>query len=171
MPGFTDDIGKLTPHLRRFARTLVRGHAHSGADDLVQETIILATRTDVQKQGLPLAVCCFAALIRLNRLRNRAPVATAESDAGAPLPFLPKDIIRLDALPLDFREVLLLITVAGLPYAQVAQILDLDLAQVFARLTQARDLLSRADNGVGSRIARADDRARQVGATHLRLVK
>lgn len=171
MPGFTDDIGKLTPHLRRFARTLVRGHAAGGADDLVQETIILAARADFPKQGLPLAVWCFAALIRLNRLRNRAPVAMAESDAGAPLPFLPKDIIRLDALPLDFREVLLLTTVAGLPYAQVAQILDLDLTQIFARLTQARDLLARADTGVAGRASRAGDRARQGDGAHLRLVK
>lgn len=170
MPGFTDDIGKLTPHLRRFARTLVRGHAAGGADDLVQETIILASRADLPKQGLPLAVWCFAALIRLNRLRNRAPVAVADSDAGEPLPFLPKDIIRLDTLPLDCREVLLLTTVAALPYAQIAQILDIDLAQVFSRLTQARDLLARADIGTG-RGGRTGDHARHGEVTHLRLVK
>ncbi len=172
MPGFTDDIGKLTPHLRRFARTLVRGHAAGGADDLVQETIILASRSDLPKQGASLAVWCFAALIRLNRLRNRAPLAATDGEgAGEPLPFLPKDIVRLDALPLDFREVLLLTTVAGLPYAQVAQILDVDVAQVFARLTQARDLLARADSGEGARASRASDRARLAGGTHLRLVK
>ena len=51
MPGFADDIGKLTPHLRRFARALVRGHAAAAADDLVQETVVLAGRTALPKRG------------------------------------------------------------------------------------------------------------------------
>ena len=172
MPGFADDIGKLTPHLRRFARALVRGHAAGAADDLVQETVVLASRADLPKRGPTLAVWCFAALIRLNRLRNRAPLAASEADVDtAPLPFLPKDIVRLDALPLDLREALLLTTVAGLAYAQVADVLQVDLALVFSRLTQARDLLIKADPGVGGRVARAGERARIGGSSHLRLVK
>lgn len=172
MPGFADDIGKLTPHLRRFARALVRGHAAAAADDLVQETIVLASRANLPKRGPTLAVWCFAAIVRLNRLRNRAPLVGAEGDAAAaPLPFLPKDILRLDALSLDLREVLLLTTVAGLAYAQVAEVLQVDAALVFARLTQARDLLTKADHGVAGRSAREHDRARLGATSHLRLVK
>lgn len=170
MPGFADDIGKLTPHLRRFARALVRGHGAVAADDVVQETIVLAARAELPKRGPTLAVWCFAALVRLNRLRNRAPdVADGEPGTG-PLPFLPKDILRLDALPLELREVLLLTTVAGLAYPQVADVLQVDAAVVFARLTQARDLLTRADPAA-ARSARAGERARLGGASHLRVVK
>lgn len=170
MPGFADDIGKLTPHLRRFARALVRGHSAAAADDLVQECVVLSARADLPKRGPALAVWCFAALIRLNRLRNRTPtVAEGDPEAG-PLPFLPKDILRLDALPLELREALLLTTVAGLAYGQVGDVLQVDAATVFSRLTQARDLLTRADPAAG-RPLRMGDRARPGGVSHLRLVK
>ncbi|RYB04922.1 sigma factor-like helix-turn-helix DNA-binding protein [Lichenibacterium ramalinae] len=170
MPGFADDIGKLTPHLRRFGRALVRGHGPAAADDLVQETIVLAARADLPKRGPTLAVWCFAALIRLNRLRNRAPLVPEGDPATRPLPFLPKDILRLDALPLELREVLLLTTVAGLAYPQVADVLQVDIAVVFTHLTQARDLLTRADPAA-ARSTRAGERGRPGGASHLRLVK
>lgn len=170
MPGFADDLGTLTPHLRRFARALVRGHSACAADDLVQETVVLASRSDLPKRGPALAVWCFRALVRLNRSRNRAPLSAAGIDGGgAPLPFLPKDILRLDAMPLESREVLLLTALSGLPYGQVAEVLEVDVAQVFARLTRARDLSSRpgrpADGG-----GRPGERANGGGA-HLRLVK
>lgn len=173
MPGFADDIGKLTPHLRRFARALVRGHAVQAADDLVQETVVLASRSDHTRCGTALTVWCFAALIRSNRLRNRAPLADARDPAAAtPLPFLPKDMLRLDALPLESREVLLLVALAGLAYGHVAEILDVDVGTALSRLTRARDLLARADGASGTRSASAGERAKHAGATtHLRLVK
>jgi DNA-directed RNA polymerase specialized sigma24 family protein len=172
MPGFADDLGKLTPHLRRFARALVRGHSASAADDLVQETIVLASRADLPKRGPTLAVWCFAALVRLNRMRNRAPIAPAGVEGGgAPLPFLPKDILRLDALPLEFREVLLLTALAGLAYGQAADVLDVDVSIVFSRLTRARDLLMKSDQAAGGRDARTGERIRGGGSAHLRLVK
>ncbi len=173
MPGFADDLGKLTPHLRRFARALVRGHSACAADDLVQETIVLASRSDLPKRGPALAAWCFAALVRLNRLRNRAPVAPAGVEGGgAPLPFLPKDMLRLDALPLEFREVLLLTGLAGLAYGQVADVLDIDVSIVFSRLTRARDLLAKSDHAAGGRDARVGERIRGSGGSpHLRLVK
>ena len=172
MPGFADDLGKLTPHLRRFARALVRGNAAQAADDLVQETMVLASRADLPKRGPTLTVWCFATLLRLNRLRNRVPVS-ATGPSGAPLPFLPKDVLRLDALPLDLREVLLLTALAGLGYLQVAEILDIDVDLVLTRLTQARDLLYRAgDAGSANRRRASAERARHAGpASHLRLVK
>ncbi len=173
MPGFADDLGKLTPHLRRFARALVRGHSACAADDLVQETIVLASRSDLPKRGPTLAVWCFATLVRLNRLRNRAAIAPAGVEGGgAPLPFLPKDILRLDALPLEFREVLLLTGLVGLAYGQVADVLDIDASIVFSRLTRARDLLMKSDQAVGGRDARVGERIRGAGGpAHLRLVK
>ena len=172
MPGFADDLGKLTPHLRRFARALVRGHSACAADDLVQEAIVLASRSDLPKRGPALATWCFAALVRLNRLRNRAPVAAAGVEGGgAPLPFLPKDMLRLDALPLELRETLLLTGLAGLSYGQVADVLDIDVPTVFSRLTRARDLLAKSDHAAGGRGSRVGERIRGGGSPHLRLVK
>ena len=87
----------------------VRGHDSQAADDLVQEAIVLAMRTDSPKRGPALVSWCFGSLIRFNRLRQRqgaAGVPSAEpGGSGAPLPFLPKEILRLDALSLDHREV------------------------------------------------------------------
>ena len=171
MPGFADDIGKLTPHLRRLARALVPGHGAQAADDLVQETIVLAGRSDLPKRGPVLAIWCFASLVRLNRLRARTSRPTVA--AAEPLPFLPKDVIRLDGLSLDHREVLLLTVLAGFSYAQVADILGIDLALVIDRLTEARDALARIDGddlGRGGR-DRVDGRRSAAGPTHLRLVK
>ena len=172
MPGFADDMGKLTPHLRRFARALVRGHSAQAADDLVQETVVLASRADLQKRGATLTVWCFAALIRLNRLRNRGP-AVPSGSRDAPLPFLPKDVVRLDALPLELREALLLTALSGLAYAQVADVLDVGPELVVARLTQARDLLAKVeDAGRTDRRRMSGDRGLHGDAIpHLRLVK
>ncbi len=174
MPGFADDIGKLTPHLRRFARALVRGHGAQAADDLVQETVVLASRADLPKRGPTLMSWCFAALVRLNRVHQRPHGAAAtEPPADTPLPFLPKEVLRLDALSLDHREVLLLTVLAGMTYPQVADILNIDVDLVFARLTQARDLLAKANGAdFGGRRGAINDRGRQAGGTpHLRLVK
>ncbi len=177
MPGCADDIGKLVPHLRRFARALVRGHDSQAADDLVQEAIVLAMRTDSPKRGPALVSWCFGSLIRFNRLRQRqgaAGVPSAEpGGSGAPLPFLPKEILRLDALSLDHREVLLLTVLAGMSYPQVAEILRTDVDSVFTRLTQARDLLAKAGGAdMGGWRGPAGERNRSFSAApHLRLVK
>jgi RNA polymerase sigma-70 factor (ECF subfamily) len=174
MPGFADDLGKLTPHLRRLARALVRGHGAQAADDLVQETVVLASRADLPKRGPTLASWCFAALIRLNRIRQRPEdIACPPQSAGGPLPFLPKEVLRLDALSLDLREVLLLTVLSGLAYQQVADILNVDVDLVFARLTQARDLLAKSGGAdFGVRHGDISDRGRHGSETpHLRLVK
>ena len=173
MPGCPDDIGKLVPHLRRFARALVRGHGAQAADDLVQETVVLAMRTDSPKRGPALISWCFGSLIRFNRLRQRQGSSVMDpGGSDAPLAFLPKDILRLDALSLDHREVLLLTVLAGMSYAQVAEILRTDVDSVFTRLTQARDLLAKAGGAdMGGWRGPAGERGRSSTAPHLRLVK
>ncbi len=177
MPGCADDIGKLVPHLRRFARALVRGHGAQAADDLVQETVVLAMRTECPKRGAALISWCFGSLIRFNRLRQRQGTsslsATEPGGSGTPLPFLPKEILRLDALSLDHREVLLLTVLAGMSYAQVAETLRIDVDSVFTRLTQARDLLAKTGGAdMGGRRGTAGERGRSASAVpHLRLIK
>ena len=177
MPGCADEIGKLVPHLRRFARALVRGHGAQAADDLVQETVVAAMRADSPKRGPALISWSFAALIRSNRLKQRqsssAVPGMGSAGSSAPLAFLPKEILRLDALSLDHREVLLLTVLAGMSYAQAAEILRIDVETVFSRLTQARDLLAKTGGAdMGGRRGPPGERARAASATpHLRLVK
>lgn len=184
MPSFGDDIGRLIPHLRRFARALVREHSPQVADDLVQETVVMAMRAERVARGSNLTSWCFAALMRVHRLREPSIMSAHDSGAlgvaasggrgatGSTLPLLPKDIARLDLLPLDEREVLLLAALVGMNYAQIADTLHVPLAAVMARLGQARNRLARADRSVGPNQSR---RSAPVGKTraahHLRLVK
>jgi RNA polymerase sigma-70 factor (ECF subfamily) len=160
MPGSSDEIGRLIPHLRRFARALVRGHSLQAADDIVQETIVLAMRAEGLARGPALTIWCFAALLRVHRLRQRHAVFERQggvraidverdgsgSAAPAPVAFLSKDIARLDALPLQNREVLLLVVLAGMDYARVAEVLTLSRDTVVALLTEARDMLAKAEH-------------------------
>lgn len=178
MPSFGDEISRLTPHLRRFARALVRGHATQVADDLVQETVVLAMRAERVARGTHLTAWCFAALMRLHRLRHPSASTGPLSDrSGRPanggpasptLAFLPRAIAKLDALSLDDREVLLLAALVGMTYAQIAETLHVTRETVLARLTHARRHLDRIDAGASSGLD-ASGRRRPTG--HLRLVK
>ncbi len=185
MPSFGDDIGRLIPHLRRLARALVRGHSQQAADDLVQETVVLAMRAERVVRGSNLTSWCFAALIRVHRLREPTMMSLHDSGAmevaarggrgasGSALPSLPKDIARLDILPLDEREVLLLAALVGMSYAQIADTLHVPLATVMTRLSQARGRLSRASRppAVDDRGYRSVSPASPRTAHHLRVVK
>ena len=185
MPSFGDDIGRLIPHLRRFARALVRGHSPQSADDLVQETIVLAMRAERVLRGSNLTSWSFATLMRVHRLRETAMVSANDLGAvgvaahggrgatGTSLPLLPKDIARLDVLPLDEREVLLLAALVGMNYAQIADTLHVPLAAVMARLGLARNRLARVagqpvSHDRGQAVAAA---GRARSAPHLRVVK
>lgn len=185
MPSFGDDIGRLIPHLRRLARALVRGHSAQAADDLVQETVVLAMRAERVVRGSNLTSWCFAALIRVHRLREPAMMSVHDSGAvevaarggrgasGSAGPSLPKDIALLDVLPLDEREVLLLAALVGMNYAQIADTLHVPLSTVMSRLGQARGRLAKASqppsaNDRGYRSAQAPGTRT---AHHLRVVK
>lgn len=182
MPSFAEDIGRLIPHLRRFGRALVRGHSPLVADDLVQETVVLAMRAERVLKGSNLTSWCFSTLMRVHRLRESAIMSAHDSGAlgraahggrgstGSSAYFLPTDIARLDVLPLEEREVLLLAALVGMKYQQIADSLHTPVAVVMARLDLARNRLARAE-----RPARHDQGGISAGkvraARHLRLVK
>ncbi len=182
MPGFADDITRLIPHMRRFARALVRGHSVHVADDLVQETVVLAMRAERLARGPDLTNWCFSTLMRVHRLRECTATAQGEAQATevaaqggsngrapAAVSFLPKDIARLDHLSVDEREVLLLATLVGMSYGQIAITLHVTLDTVMIRLDQARHHLART---VRAALAAGQGAGRQGRpANHLRLVK
>ena len=183
MPLFADDIARLIPHLRRFARALVCGHAVQTADDLVQETVVLAMRAERIACGSNLTTWCFSTLMRVHRLRDHAVAhaddrpAAVSGPASRPdtaVPFMPKPIARLDMLSLDCREVLLLTVLVGMTYAQIAETLHITVDTVMHRLDLARALLAKAERGaapVSHPLAAHAAGRPQREARHLRVVK
>lgn len=149
-----DDIEKLAPELRRFARALVQqdpGEPHDTADALVRETMVRALRS---KRNAPFAstrIKLYATLAGLNQARRHAP-ARAER-AGRGLDSVPtisphaggrsQGITRaLAALPLEEREAVLLVVLERLTYAQAADVLGVPRAVLAARVVRARQFLS-----------------------------
>jgi RNA polymerase sigma-70 factor (ECF subfamily) len=130
----------LVPRLRRYARVLtIEGNA---ADDLVAATLERATALRASQRCSILSL--MALMHRLHRRgcaarpsRERAhtpPGATRSLGAVTP----PGIAALLLELPLEHREVLLLVAVEGLAYGEVATLLDVPAATVIARLGRAR---------------------------------
>src|SRR5262249_54135929 len=70
----------------------------------------------------------------------------ADSRPGAPTANLPPDrggqmLARLRELPLEQREILVLVAVEQLSYAEIATLLQMPVATVVSRLSQAREAL------------------------------
>ena len=148
-----DWIERLTPALRRFARALVvgRDRARRG-DDLVQGALAVLARArgaaasdDITKADL------YGRIVLAHRARPSGDATVS------PPPRVPGIAHAIDRLPLDQREVLLLIVLEGLSYDEAAAILGIPRSSVLARLVRARGALS------GTEKAR--------GTPHLRVVK
>jgi RNA polymerase sigma-70 factor (ECF subfamily) len=54
----------------------------------------------------------------------------------------------LDALPLDFREVVVLRELQGLSYREIAEVAEVPVGTVMSRLARARDRLERLLGGI-----------------------
>lgn len=140
------------PRLRRYARVLT-GEVRQ-ADDLVMDTLERARRCPPQ-QALRTALrpWLFALMHETNAGRrtpfpNRpAPEVTGTWPAAASVPEKPSRLlVHFGGLPVDEREVLLLVAVEGMAYEEIAGVLGVPLATVVARLKRARDLVRAADS-------------------------
>ena len=148
------EIEDAVPALRRYAWSLLRHQ--QDADDLVQDTLVRAldflprrTRDTDMKPWL-FAILHNLAVSRWRTARRRMAVFKIVSADGLDVPVPPaqewslatQDMLRgLDRLPTDQREVLLLVTVEGLEYRDVATILGIPIGTVMSRLSRARDAL------------------------------
>lgn len=150
MPARLDDQQRLVdliPRLRRYARAFL-GDAAS-ADDLVQETLAQAwANRDLYREGTDLGAWVFTMMhdTCLNDMRRATePVEDASQDAPdtpGGQPFLLPDLERaLAQLGADQRAVLLLITLEGMSYDEVARVLAIPSGTVISRLSQARKSL------------------------------
>jgi RNA polymerase sigma-70 factor (ECF subfamily) len=146
-----DAIVAEIPRLRRYARALT-GHADA-ADDLVQDTLARALeKWRFWQRERELRPWLFSIMHNLHvdaRRRSQqvvfcdaddlpVPVQRAAQQDGLAL----RDLERsLALLPLEQREVLLLVGLEELSYAEVARALDIPQGTVMSRLARARSRL------------------------------
>src|SRR5216683_7456570 len=143
--GFRQDIEAAVPALRRYARALTRNAEL--ADDLVQDTLVRALRSEHLFHGGDIRSWLYTILTNLNRNRLRSlarrPTITALDDNDAPDMAGPeaggRDIERaLATLVEDQRAALLLVVLEGLSYREVAEVQGVPIGTVMSRLARAR---------------------------------
>lgn len=152
-----DELMLHVPRLRRYARALLR--QPDAADDLVQDVLEQALRkltrfepgTDLRAWLFTLMHNVFVSQMRRPPVRARhesldaSPWHESETrDAGAERAG-PLDIRDLDAalqqLPAEQREVVLMVGLESLSYAEVALALDVPIGTVMSRLSRGRQRL------------------------------
>ena len=141
-------IAQQIPRLRRYARVLSGNSAR--ADDLVQDTLERSwSRRHLWRVGSDVRAWLFTIMhnVHLNRIRRREHDAL---DDGFEPPCPPlqeqqiemRDLHRaLARLSADQREILLLVAVEEMRYADIAEILNLPIGTVMSRLSRARERL------------------------------
>ena len=133
------------PGLRRYARALA-GALH--ADDLVQDTVERAWRKLEQRSG-EMRPWLFSIMhnLHIDHYRRDTRMDFCDDADLSELPQRPdqtdalelRDLDRaLSLLPLEQREVLLLVALEELSYADVAKVLGLPAGTVMSRLSRAR---------------------------------
>ncbi|TAN48126.1 MAG: sigma-70 family RNA polymerase sigma factor [Betaproteobacteria bacterium] len=138
------------PRLRRYARALVGERA--AADDLVQDTLERAlNKLHLWKRGTDLRAWLFTVMhnVHVNQVRSRREYATLDGDA-LELPVRATQDVGLEArdlermlarLPVEQREVLLLVVLEDMSYDQAATALGIPIGTVMSRLSRAREKL------------------------------
>ncbi|MGD9538905.1 MAG: sigma-70 family RNA polymerase sigma factor [Alphaproteobacteria bacterium] len=162
------------PSLRRYARALVG--SKQGADELVQECIvrILARRRcldDVRNHRAYLFSILHNVYVDATK-QAKAMNGKGYDDhhllATSCAPPQPsrlelQDLERaLRRLPDEQRQVILLVGLEGMPYREVAEVLDIPIGTVMSRLSRGREALRQMMDGRLPRIA--DDAAKETRA-------
>lgn len=137
------------PHLRRYARALVRHEIE--ADDLVQDTLERALRKfSLWKQGTNLRTWLFSVMhnVHINQVRSKRDLETLDEDMDVLVGGRQEEGLKIRdlsasllALPLEQREVLLLVGLENLSYEEVAQALEIPVGTVMSRLSRGRERL------------------------------
>jgi RNA polymerase sigma-70 factor (ECF subfamily) len=150
------DLVAALPHLRRYARVLTCDPLR--ADDLVLETLASARGSQHALPPAPsLRTRLFAVMHYLHRNtesppqdaqlpRSLRPFADAPNAADDPrgavhsgCPDTDDLLTRIMRMPLDEREVLVLVAVEDLAYAEIAALLGVSIGTVMATLIRARE--------------------------------
>ena len=151
MPHDERQLLTLLPRLRRYARALVRQREE--ADDLVQDTLERAWAKSGLWRGVSdMRAWLFGIMhnlhvdgVRRAKLQTvnldddtpEVPVAASQGDRLAVLDLQS----ALGQLPLEQREVLLLVALEDMAYAEIAHTLGIPLGTVMSRLSRGRERL------------------------------
>ena len=154
-----EELVQQIAQLRRYARALTGDRW--AADDLVQDTLERACeRWRLWAAGSDLRAWLFTLMHNLfidgarRALRQSTQQVDLEAAQAVPAAARPADDALdlqrcLMRLPEEQREVLLLVTLQDLGYAEVAQLLDLPVGTVMSRLSRARARLRELMEGGG----------------------
>lgn len=154
--GIRDELMDHVPRLRRYARALLTNR--DLADDLVQDTIERAlSRTNMFEAGTDLRAWLFTIMhnVFVNQVRKAPARAmhvsidddeTSEHEFAAPgNPIRSLEVRDLDyalqRLPAEQREVVLLVGLEEMSYAEVANALDISIGTAMSRLSRGRERL------------------------------
>ena len=143
------------PRLRRYARALTRDM--SRADDLVQSCLTRAlAKRHLWQAGTDLRAWLFTILHNqhVNDVRRsvREGVNVPVEDMAPVLTVQPNAVDRLQLrdleaaitqLPIEQRQVILLVGLEGMRYEEVAEVLNVPVGTVRSRLSRGRDQLRR----------------------------
>jgi RNA polymerase sigma-70 factor, ECF subfamily len=145
-------IEQQIPRLRRYARALTRNRER--ADDLVQDTLSRAlVKEQFWQPGTNLRAWLFT--IMHNQNVNNVRLAVRESrmvdmEQLSPMPATTdptasRQMFELERalaqLPLEQRQVILLVGLEGMSYEDAAGILNVPVGTVRSRLSRGRDIL------------------------------
>ncbi len=140
------------PRLRRYARAMLGDRA--AADDLVQDTLERAwSRLSQWRAGSDMRAWLFGIMhnLRVDQLRRPKLIAQSidKDDFEVPTRATQTDELELrdldsalGRLPDEQREVLLLVALEEMSYAEIAATLGIPLGTVMSRLYHARRLLA-----------------------------
>lgn len=141
------------PRLRRYARALLRDPVR--ADDLVQDTLERAcSRFGLWRPGSDLRAWLFTIMhnVFVNQVRRKQVIEMSDSldDSGyepsvtdnSDHAMAVRDLGNaLQQLSDEYREVLLLVGLEQMQYAEAAKVLDVPVGTVMSRLSRGREQL------------------------------
>jgi RNA polymerase sigma factor (sigma-70 family) len=139
------------PRLRRYARALLGERA--AADDLVQDTLERAwSRLSQWRVGSDMRAWLFGIMhnLRVDQLRRPSLPTHSIDEGDFDLPTRPTQADKLEVmdiesalscLPDEQREVLLLVALEEMPYAEIALTLGVPVGTVMSRLSRGRERL------------------------------
>ncbi|WP_077034788.1 RNA polymerase sigma factor [Pelomonas sp. KK5] len=135
------------PRLRRYARALAGNP--SDADDLVQDTLERAwTRAALWPGVLDMRAWLFGIMhnLHVDGLRRARPGMQELAEDEPAAPAVDRLVLRdlaaaLELLPAEQKEVLLMVALEDMSYAEVAQALGIPVGTVMSRLSRGRERL------------------------------
>jgi RNA polymerase sigma-70 factor (ECF subfamily) len=146
------ELPRHLPALRRYARALT-GDV-TAADDLVQDCCERAlSRAHLWQRPGNMRAWLFTIMHNLNANNRRRAAVRPRLAAmdGIPEPSWPagqlerlaanQTLAAMGRLSADHREVLILVAIEGMPYAEAAEVLGVPAGTVMSRLSRARDHL------------------------------